>query len=83
MSVLAACEQIALPMTGDGAVFNLRRPLADRNGIDDLTLGVPCCSSMYRATNESLGPKMLNQLLLRKRLIFPSGRIDICLSCVG
>ena len=47
VSVLAACEQIAFPMAGDGAVFNLRWPLADGDGIDDLTLGVPCSASMY------------------------------------
>ena len=29
VSVLAACQQIALPVTGDGAIFDLRWPLAD------------------------------------------------------
>ena len=65
VSVLAACQQIALPVTGDGAVLDLRWPLADGDGIDDLTLGVACSSSMYGATDESLRAKMLNQLLFQ------------------
>ena len=36
MTVPAACEQIALPMTGNSAVFNLRRSFANRDSIDDL-----------------------------------------------
>jgi hypothetical protein len=40
MTVFAACEQIALPMTGNSAVFNLRRSFANRDGIDDLTAGL-------------------------------------------
>ena len=40
VTVLAAAEQIALPMTGDGAVFDLRGPFPDGDGIDDLTAGV-------------------------------------------
>ena len=58
VTVTAACEQIALPMAGDGAV-NLCGPLADGEGIDDLTLGVPGSSSMHRATDESLGSQVL------------------------
>jgi len=65
VTVLAACEQIALPMTGDGAVLNLCGPLANGDGIDDLTLGVPCSSSMHGAADESLRSKMLNQLLFQ------------------
>src|ERR1700760_389656 len=37
VTVLAASEQVALPMTGNSAVFNLGRPFPDRDGIDDLT----------------------------------------------
>jgi hypothetical protein len=37
MTVFAACGQVALPMTGNSAVFNLRRSFANRDGIDDLT----------------------------------------------
>ena len=37
VTVLGAAEQIALPMTGNSAVFNLRRSFPDGDGIDDLT----------------------------------------------
>ena len=40
VTILRACKQIALPMTGNGAVFNLRRSFANRDGIDDLTVGL-------------------------------------------
>ncbi len=40
MTVFAACEQIALPMTWNSAVFNLRRSFANRDGIDDLPAGL-------------------------------------------
>ena len=38
--VLYAAEQIALSMTGDSTIFNLRRPFSDSDGIDDLTSGL-------------------------------------------
>ena len=46
MTVLAAAEQIALPMTGNGAVINLRRSFANRDGIDDLPAGLPVSPSV-------------------------------------
>ena len=52
-------------MTGDGAVLNLCGPLANGDGIDDLTLGVPCSSSVHGPTDEWLRSKMLNQLLFQ------------------
>jgi hypothetical protein len=35
VTVLDAAEQIALPMTSDGAVFNLCGSFPDGDGIDD------------------------------------------------
>ncbi len=46
MTVAAAAEQIALPVAGDGAVFNLCRSLTDGDGIDDLTMGLSSSSSV-------------------------------------
>jgi len=46
MSVFATCEQIAFPMTGNSAVFNLGRPFPDRDGIDDLPAGLPVSPTM-------------------------------------
>ncbi len=40
MTVAGAGEQIALPMTWNGAIFNLCRPLPDGESIDGLTLGL-------------------------------------------
>src|SRR6202522_829436 len=36
VTVLSTGQQIAFPMTRKGSVFRFRRPLADRNRIDDL-----------------------------------------------
>ena len=47
VTVAGAREQITLPMTGNGAVFNLRRPPPDRDGINDLTLGLSASPSVH------------------------------------
>jgi hypothetical protein len=39
-------EQIALPMTGNGAVFNLCRSFPNRDGIDDLTTALSASQSV-------------------------------------
>jgi hypothetical protein len=41
VTVATVCEQIFLPMTGDGAVFNLRGPLANGDGIENTPASVP------------------------------------------
>jgi hypothetical protein len=46
VTVLAASEQVALPMTGNRAVFNLGWPFPDRDGIDDLTVGLSASPRM-------------------------------------
>ena len=53
MSVFAACKQVALPMTGNGAVFNLRWSFADRDRINDLTAGLSCSRARFCPTVES------------------------------
>ena len=40
VTIFGAAEQIALPMTGNSAVFNFYRSFPDRDGIDDLTSGL-------------------------------------------
>jgi hypothetical protein len=62
MSVFTACEQIALPVTGNSAVFNLGRPFPNRDGIDDLTVGLSASPCVPRTANRPLGPQVLNQL---------------------
>jgi hypothetical protein len=62
VAVAGAAEQISLPVTRDGTIFNLCRPLADGDGIDDLTSGLSASSSVHGATDRSLGLQLLNQL---------------------
>jgi hypothetical protein len=59
---LAAAQQIALPMTGDGAVLDFSGPFPNGDGIDDLTTAVSTGTRMPRAGYPPLGPKVLNQL---------------------
>jgi hypothetical protein len=40
VTLAGAAEQIALPMPGNGAVFNFCRPFPDGDGIGDLTSGL-------------------------------------------
>jgi hypothetical protein len=65
MTVFAACEQIALPMTGNSAVFNLHRSFANRDGIDDLPAELSRSARVPGATYKPLGPEVLNQLLFQ------------------
>jgi hypothetical protein len=60
VTVAGAAEQISLLMPGDGTVFNLCRPCADGDGIDDLTAGLSASTSVHGATDRSLGPQVLH-----------------------
>jgi len=60
MAVVGAAQQIALPMTRDGAVLDFCRPFPDGDGIDDLTTAVSVNTGMPRAADLPLGPKVLN-----------------------
>ncbi len=46
VTVPAAAKQVALPMAGNSAVFNLRRSFPNRDGIDDLPAGLPVSPSV-------------------------------------
>jgi hypothetical protein len=46
VTVAGAGEQIALPMTGDGAVFNFCRSFPYGDSIDDLTVGLSASPSV-------------------------------------
>src|ERR1700730_13479253 len=65
MTVLGPANEVALPMAGDGAILDLRRPFSNGNGIDDLTLVVSVIPRVPRAANSPLEPKMLNQLFFQ------------------
>ncbi len=40
VTVPAAANEIALPMTGNGAILDFRGSFSDGDGIDDLTAGL-------------------------------------------
>jgi hypothetical protein len=65
VTVARTAEQIALPMTRNGAVFDFRRPFPCGDGIDDLTAGMPADTRVPRAAYAPLGPKVLNQLFFQ------------------
>jgi len=49
-------------MTGDGAILDFRGPLANGNGIHELTYMVPAVTRVPRAANSPRRAKVLNQL---------------------
>jgi hypothetical protein len=54
MTVPGAANQVTLPMAGDGAILDFRRPFSNGNGIDDLTLVVSTRARVPRAANAPL-----------------------------
>src|ERR1700684_1741840 len=65
ITVLSTGQQIAFPMTRKGSVFHFRRPLADRNRIDDLPAGLSLLAGMTRAAHAPLRPQMVHQLFFQ------------------
>src|SRR6202167_5826063 len=65
VTVLSTGQQIAFPMTRKGSVFRFRRPLADRNRIDDLPAGLSLLAGMTRAAHAPLRPQMVHQLFFQ------------------
>jgi hypothetical protein len=48
VTVVRGAQQIALPMAGDGAIFDFRGSFPDGDGIDDLTTMVSAIAGMPR-----------------------------------
>ncbi len=65
VTIVRATEQIALPMPGNGAVFNFCGPLPDGDRIHDLTTAVSTHTRMPRATDPPLGTQVLHQLFFQ------------------
>jgi CheY-like chemotaxis protein len=82
VTVLAPAQQITLPMTGDGAVFDFRGPFPDGDSIHDLTTAVSTHTRMPRAAYPPLGPKVLNQLFFqhssRIRTLLAENHVCVC-----
>jgi hypothetical protein len=66
MTVPGAANQVTLPMAGDGAILDFRRPFSNGNGIDDLTLVVSTLARVPRTADPPLGPQVLNQLFFQR-----------------
>ena len=66
VAVARPAQQIALPMAGNGTVFDFRRSFADGDGIDDLALGVPVNAGVPRAADPPLRSQITNQLLFQR-----------------
>jgi hypothetical protein len=70
VTVPGAAEQIALPMTGNGAVFNFCRSFPNGDGIDDLTSGLSArqpesaVSGGYTAWTAGAEPALFSTLLV-------------------
>src|SRR5665213_2581387 len=65
VTVVGAADQIALPMTGNGAVFDLSRPFSDGDGVDDLTAVISAITGVPRATDTPRGSQVPDQLFFQ------------------
>jgi len=72
LTVLVAKQQIPLPVTGHGAIFNSRRPLTDGDGVYDPTVVVGFLRVVARTTHRAGTSKM------REKLFFQgAARLDV------
>ena len=65
MTVLCAADEIALPMTWNGSVLDLRWSFPDRDGLDDLALLMSALTRVLRAADAALGPKVPNEFFFQ------------------
>src|SRR5450759_4225018 len=65
VAVLGAANEVALPMTRNGAVLDLCGSFSNGNGVDDLATAVSTITRVPRAADPPLESKMLNQLLFQ------------------
>src|SRR5277367_1091341 len=65
VTVLCAADEIALPVTWDRSVLDLRWSFPNRNSLDDLTLCMSALTRVLRAAYAALGPEVPNQLFFQ------------------
>ncbi len=65
VAVLRAADQIAFPVTGNGAVLDRRGALADRHGILDLAEAIALEAGVPGSADGAPGAQMLQQFLLQ------------------
>jgi hypothetical protein len=68
VGVVGAAQQIALPVTWNGPVFNLCRHFPEEDGIDDLSTVISAMTRMPRAADLSFRSQVLNELFFQRRL---------------
>src|ERR1700688_229275 len=66
VTVARPAQQIALPVTGNGTIFDFRRSFADGDSINDPALGVSVNAGVPRAADPPLGSQMSHQLLFQR-----------------
>ena len=66
VTVAGPAQQIALPVTGNGTVFDFGWPFANGNRIDDPALRVAMNAGVPRAADPPLGSQMPHQLLFQR-----------------
>jgi hypothetical protein len=65
VTVPGAANEIAFPMTGNGAILDFCGPFPDRDSIDDLTAGLSADTRVLRAAYAALGSQVPNQLFFQ------------------
>ena len=65
VAVTRSGNEVSRPMSGDSAILDRRRSLADRYRVRQLTKPVTLQARMARAADRALGPQMLEKLFLQ------------------
>jgi hypothetical protein len=66
VTVAGPAQQIAFPVTGNGAIFDFGWPFANGDRIDNLAARVPVNTGMARAADPPLGSQMPHQFLFQR-----------------
>lgn len=64
VAVVGSCDQIALPMTRNGTIFDFSRAFADRNSVLDFAQLKTFLSGMPGASNRTWAAQAFLQFLL-------------------
>src|SRR4029077_9734094 len=66
VTVAGPAQQIAFPVTGNGAIFDFGWPFANGDRIDNLAARVPVNTGMARAADPPLGSQMPHQFQFQR-----------------
>ena len=76
VTVACPAEQVALPMAGNGAILDFRRPFPDRDGIDDPTLGVAVNAGVLRTADPPLRARCFTNSCSALRALEKQAAVD-------